>query len=186
MRKNGVKSVDENLVKETFAAISKLTDSLLEYTMDFDKDIDEVGKLYVEILELKEELSVGVSVVEDLMNKLMAVSEILSVEDAGVAIEKVQGQSRVKWDNDTVRSVLSEKIVGQFVDPETGTLTVPPSRLIDEAFNVTGIRWKVTELRRLGMNPDNYSEKKEGKISFRIASSTHVEKDQSDDNEDFI
>ena len=118
----------------------------------------------------------------------MAISEILSLEDDGIAVEKVQGQSRINWDNNTVRSVLSEKIVEQFIDPETGTLNVPPAKLIDEAFNVTGIRWKVTELRKLGINPDKYSEKKDGKISFRIAASTYAAKENINDNddEDFI
>ena len=168
--------------------ISNLSTSLLDYTFDTDRDIQEVGELYVEVLEIKNELNVGIQVIEELMNKLMAISEILSIEDAGIAIEKVQGQSRTKWDNNTVRSVLSEKIIEQFIDDDTGALTVPPARLIDEAFNVTGIRWKITELRRLGINPDKYSEKKEGKISFRIAASAHANKEQNndDDNEDFI
>lgn len=169
-------------------SLTDLSESLLEYTIDTDRDIHEVGSMYVKLLELKNELSVGIGVVEDLMNKLMAISEILSLEDDGIAVEKVQGQSRINWDNNTVRSVLSEKIVEQFIDPETGTLNVPPAKLIDEAFNVTGIRWKVTELRKLGINPDKYSEKKDGKISFRIAASTYAAKENINDNddEDFI
>ncbi len=181
-----MRSVVDEVIASCGESIDALVESILDYTYDVEHDIDEVGSLYVDLLELKNNLHVAVSAVEDQLNKLMAVSEILSVSDAGLAIEKVQGQSRVKWDNNTVRSILSEKIVEQFIDKETGALNVPVSRVIDEAFNVTGIRWKVTELKRLGINPDLYSEKKEGKISFRIASSVHSDDKVDNDNEDFI
>lgn len=179
----------EELIQKNQQSLTDLSSEILEYTIDIDRDISDVANIYVQMVDLKNELGIAIGAIEDLMNKLMAVSEILSVEDFGVAIEKIQGQSRVKWDNDTVRSVLAEKIIDQFIDPETGTLNVPPSRLIDEAFNVTGIRWKVTELKRLGINPDKYSEKKEGKISFRIANSAYNNFNKgtnNDDNEDFI
>lgn len=166
-------------------ALSALSDLVLEYTFDAADDVNEVGAYYVKIASLIELISLSKQTIDDALSRLMNVYEILSLPDEGVVIERYQGKSRVKWDNRTTRAVVAEKIVSQFLDEETGTLEVPPVQLIEEAFEYTGLKWKVTKLREVGMDPDDYSEQKDGKTGFTISKSIHSE-EGGDDNEDFI
>lgn len=177
----------DQAIADAEAAVAALEEAVLEYTMETDRDVHEVGAVFYKLGVLSDGVAFSKKNVSDLLSKLMQVYEILSLEDEGIAIEKSQAKSRNKWDHRTVKSVLSEKIVAAHLD-EDGVFdkNIPLSRLIEEAFDYTGLTWKVTKLREVGMNPDQYCEKKDGNISFRVSESVHATNEENDDGDDFI
>ena len=146
-----------------------------------------MAKVYLAIDGLLNASKENREYMEDLMSKLMAVSDVLALEDEGVCVEKTQGRSRVKWDHNAAKAAVTKQIIDQYIDGD-GRLTVPIEKVVEDAFSCTGLTWKVTRLRELKVNPDQYSEKKDGKISFRIsAAAPPVEnKPEQEDDDDFI
>jgi len=177
----------EDKMEKAAQVLDELQEAVLEYTMEIDRDPEEVASFYAVLNNLKRSSVDSLDYMGKLLEKHMGVGDILSLSDYGVTVEKKQGQTRKTWDHRTLRAVIAEKIIDEVIDEETGSLTVPPSQLVQKAFDCTGLSWKVTSLRDHKINPDQYCEKSDGRVSFRIAPSappTEPEKEIEDD--DFI
>lgn len=160
----------------------ELRDAVLEYTFDPDKPVEEVGELFVALDNVIKELSLTKGFLQGCLDKLMSVYDILAIKDAGVMVEKTQGKNRVKWDHNTVRSAVTEKILEEFVT-EDGTIDAPLSVVVNRAFDFTGLKWKVTQLREAELDPNQYSEESDGKIGYSIKP---IEQPKENDSNDRI
>ena len=165
--------------------VNELQEAVLEYTYDPDKDVEEVAELYFMLSEVSKGVRTNMGFLEQALGKLMSVYDTVALGESGVSITKNQGQQRTKWDHRTVRSVVSEKIMEEFVTDD-GTIDAPISRVIDRAFDYTGLKWKLTPLREAGLDPDDYSEKSDGRISYSIdVDKPSDDKENNDDVDPF-
>jgi hypothetical protein len=171
-------------ISEVTTDVDSLVNSILEYVMDKDQLMSEVAEVLLALRDLTGALSLGSSEIEKLLAILMADGEILEVPNSGVAIERRTGSSRVQWNHQALRSAAAERLVDRHLDSKTGTLDCSPVVLIEEALQTTSLSWKLTELRALGLNPDSFSTKKPGKVSFKITSVGAVKTEEKEDNDD--
>lgn len=150
---------------------------------DIDEfDMEELGDALVAVRELQSNLAQAEAAVAKALEKIMPVGAVLSLPNSGVTLEKTQGQSRKAWNHDALKGLTAEAVVQEAINPDTGTLDVPPAELIRRAFDMAGISyWRVAKLRDANINPDLYSEKKDGKISFRIGNSAIKPLDEEGD-----
>lgn len=77
--------------------------------------------------------------------------------DVGPYRVEVRHSKARRWDNDSLRSAVLR--VARF-DPETGEArdTDTALRLVDDVFNLSGSAARTTALKRIGIDPDEYSE----------------------------
>lgn len=88
--------------------------------------------------------------------------KLYSLGDGSVAFNA--STSKTKWDHKRVASVVIERLMAKQVDYDTGEM-IPTSQLMTQLLDIVGISyWKVTKLRELNIDPEQYSE--EGTTSY--------------------
>jgi len=86
-----------------------------------------------------------------------------------VTLERKTGKPRQAWQHDRLKPIVIEKILERHVDKETGVIAAPYSVLMDEILNAVSFSsWKVTVLRKLGVDPDRYCDQKDPKTSIIV------------------
>lgn len=109
------------------------------------------------------------------------------VPAAGGVLEGKHGKDRKAWDHVALKSIVSEKIVAKHLDPESGTLAVPPVVLMLDMLNMVSFSsWKVTELRKLGMDNEQiarYCEETPGRFNVvvRFPSESPIPKEEENE-----
>jgi hypothetical protein len=153
--------------------------SLIDAAWAFDSHIRRVDlseqdvATLVSVLDAVRDLgytlkSIDESVVEALTDK---VGDPVSVD--GVVAEVKWSKPRKQWENERLAPLVSEEIIAKAIDPETGTLTVPVSQLIPQLLQYVGVSyWKVTALKALGLNPDEFCEVGKAKPSVVLRKTT--------------
>lgn len=187
MQQEEAKMSIEDKIEKAAQALDELEEAVLEYTMEVNREPEEVAAHYVELNNIERSSKDALEYMGRLLEKHMGAGDILSLSGYGVTVEKKQGQNRKAWDHKTLRAVVAEKIIDEVLDEETGSLTVPPSQLVQKAFDFTGLSWKVTSLRDHKINPDQYCEKSEGRVSFQVATAApQPEPEEEEEDDDFI
>jgi hypothetical protein len=109
----------------------------------------------------------ALTVLTDLRDELGNAMGELMENDLAV-VEGVGGFERsrrtsIKWDNDSVRSLLRRHVIGSVADPDTGEVNSHDLEVVDRAFEMVAKLYslsspKVTGLRALDADPDEYRE----------------------------
>lgn len=87
----------------------------------------------------------------------------------GATIEIKTGASRKTWDHKSLISDVSRRLVDKNVNLETGEISKTPRELIEEAIDYMGVSyWKVSKLKEISIDADEYCEVSEGKKSLVI------------------
>lgn len=105
----------------------------------------------------------------------------------GETLERSDGAPRKTWEHEQIRSVVAEALIKKYTDD--GAITAPLSVILVEAMSVPSISsWKVKPLRALGISPDSYCKRGDGKTSFRVVDLTddNGEGATNDDDDDFL
>jgi hypothetical protein len=90
------------------------------------------------------------------------------VTSSGTPVAASWSKPRKTWDHARVASVVAERIVAGAVNPDTGTVDVPYGVLIQRILDFAHVDyWKIRPLKALGVNPDDYSEASETKLTLR-------------------
>lgn len=77
----------------------------------------------------------------------------------GGAVQINTSVPRKTWDKDVLIGVVIEKVIEESIDPETGAIDRPISQMLRRVLDfVSFSNFKVTELKQVGVNPDNYCE----------------------------
>lgn len=153
--------ISQALTGDLEAAVSKFENAVIEWTED---------ELLVPLTQ--EDLADAYLATEALIARLKyagaAIGQPLGLTIKGkdpvlvrpvATIEKKVGKPRKAWNHQVLKSVVAEAILRKRLDPETGTITCPPSALIADAFNAVSISaWKSTVCKPLGVNLDYYCE----------------------------
>lgn len=88
---------------------------------------------------------------------------------AGGTLEPKWGKKRTSWDHAALKSVVSERIIAKHVDRDTGVVAAPLSVLMLEMLEAVSISgWKVTILRKLGLDPSKYCDEQPGNFNVIV------------------
>jgi hypothetical protein len=93
------------------------------------------------------------------------------VSDSGAVVEKMYDKSRKAWRHKDLAEVVADRIQRMAVDLDTGEVKLSTSEMISKLLDFAGISyWKVTTLREIGIDADDYCESGEStpKVSLRL------------------
>ena len=95
----------------------------------------------------------------------MGVVETMS----GATIEKKTGADRKKWEHSKLASAVAERLSDMSVDMDTGEIMKSPQEIaLDMLTYCAPSYWRVKELNKIGINPDNYCEVGDLKTSIIV------------------
>lgn len=87
----------------------------------------------------------------------------------GATVEVKNGAARKSWDHQSLMQDVSRRLVDKNIDLETGEVSKSPRDLIQEVMEYMGVSyWKVSKLKELHIDADEYCEVSEGKKSLVI------------------
>jgi hypothetical protein len=147
----------------------------------FESDLMHLSKNGVvsasaeDLMQLASDLHLVKAYTTELFNELQTIvtdhigntANPVSVD--GATIEIKSGSPRKTWDHQGLINDVSKRIVDSSIDLDTGEVTKTPVQMIREALDFAGISyWKVTKLKELHLDADEYCEVGESKKSLVI------------------
>lgn len=166
-----------------------MQENLPDWVIDFNKQVldfyDRVSalkedeslsekaacELLIAISHLKSDLAEAYGEMEKILIQLLADRDPIVGEDGSV-VEKIYDKSRKAWRHAEIAEVVAERIERMAVDLDTGEIKLSTKEMITKLLQFAGISyWKVTTLREIGVDADDYCESGESvpKISLRKA-----------------
>ena len=146
----------------------------------FDEKFDEIGLIDLLLLvrTARQDLALVERALEDSASGRM-VSDRIAVEGRWVA-ERRWGRDRSAWNNeDLTHEVVKRAIVESSVDRETGEIIEPNATtwaVRDALIATARPSWRVTAVRELGIDPDEFCTSIKGRSTLQILA---VEGDRS-------
>lgn len=154
--------------------ISALRKALGDFGIDIarriaDDSMDDCSAclLFSDLQEMKREVALVYSEAEEaLANRIQG--RIVTLPD-GSLVERKQGGDRKSWDHKSLASDVADRLIQSSVDMDTGEVVLEPKDLMVRMLDYAAPSyWRVGELSKIGLNPDRYCEKSEGKSSIVI------------------
>ena len=147
--------------------IAALEVKLVEYTKD-DHSVEESADLLLELNLAKRDMGFLYDGLSIWLGRVMAGNQILDLRDRA-SVERKMSASRSGWRHkDLARDVLN-RIEQSSVDMETGEVVLSPNQMVMKMLDyLQPSYWRVGALNKIGLNPDNYCESSDPKISVII------------------
>ena len=143
-----------HLVSELRKFLNSLDESLSE-SKEFS--IEEIADILLELNLAKRDLGYIYQSVESALAAKMT-DKILDLRD-GAQIERKVATSRSKWRHKDLASDVAARIRQSAVDMDTGEVVMTPEDMVVKLLDfVQPSYWRVGELGKIGLNPDNYCE----------------------------
>lgn len=103
---------------------------------------------------------------------------------SGATLEAREGKPRIQWNHAKLARAVADRLVAESFDFETGEMLRSFEDMVVELLQYAGVGyWKVKGLKKLGINPDDYSTAKDPLRSIKV-STTKEEGDEIDDNDE--
>ena len=154
-------------IEQIRALITEL-DSELQSIADSDVEIPIACGILADINFLKRDLTFVYDGYAHLVGKIMGSTESIKL-DNGAEIEKKSSYDRKSWDHKALASAVSDKLVKMSIDMDTGEVLKSPREIaMDMVTYCAPSYWRVNELNKIGINPDNYCEVGELKTSIIV------------------
>ncbi len=157
----------------TLQEVQALLVTLESWVMRLGDEIDSAEK--EELLQFASDLHAAKGHLSELFNEVQSVlTEHLGhlavpVTVDGATVEIKSGSPRKTWDHKSIIEDVSKRIVDSSVDLNTGEVIKSPTDMIREALQFAGISyWKVTKLKELHLDADDYCEVGDAKKSLVI------------------
>lgn len=132
-----------------------------------ETSIEDACSYLVDLYNIKKDVSM---IYEEIMSSIaerMPQSMIFLPD--GTEIERKQGADRKAWDHKGLAEEVATKIAQMAVDMDTGEVTLTPHEMMVKMLDYAAPSyWRVGELGKIGVNPGNYCETSEGKVSVVI------------------
>lgn len=146
-----INSIDEEL--------GNITDDGLE--------IEDLADTLLEINLAKRDLGMLYDTAEARLSRLMT-EKFLDLRD-GAQIERKVASNRSKWRHKDLAAEVATKIRQSSVDMDTGEVVLSPEDMVVKLLDyLQPSYWRVGELSKLGLNPDNYCETSEPEVSLIV------------------
>lgn len=151
---------------DVFIFLNTFRKSMLAEVDSLDRK--ELLQLAADVHSMKSYVGELFSEVQDIVTERVGfVGEPVQVDGASVEIKS--GDPRKSWDHRGLASEVSRRLVDSNVDLETGEVQCSPRELIERAFQFAGVSyWKVGELKKLNIDPDDFCEVGERKTNIVI------------------
>lgn len=149
------------------AAISALDDELGAYFAS-NPSPEEACEILVELNYVKGDLSYLYDKASRAVSNLMEEKQFISLE-SGATIEKKSAYDRKAWNHKSLASAVANKIVQMSIDMDTGEIIKTPQEIASDILTYCAPSyWRVKELNKIGINPDNYCEVGELRTSIIV------------------
>jgi len=88
---------------------------------------------------------------------------------SGIEIEKKSGYDRKGWDHKSLGNAVADRLVQMSIDMDTGEVIKTPREIaVDLLTYCAPSYWRIKELNKIGINPDNYCDVGELKTSIIV------------------
>ena len=134
---------------------------------DDGSPIDGACEMLVHINNLKKDIAIIYDDMAHIIAERMPESMIFLSD--GTEVERKQSADRKAWDHKGLAEVVANKISQMAVDMDTGEVTLTPNEMMVKMLDYAAPSyWRVGELGKIGVNPNQYCEVSEGKTSIVI------------------
>lgn len=158
-----LKSKIENIA----TLLSELDSEIFEYINSAPDAIESCERL-VELNLLKRDLSFVYDTFSHAMIGIMGGTENITLP-SGAEIEKKSAYDRKGWDHKSLGNAVADKLIQMSIDMDTGEVLKTPHELaVDLLTYCAPSYWRVKELNKIGINPDNYCEVGDLKTSIIV------------------
>jgi hypothetical protein len=157
-----MEKIDEirNLVSSLDSALSSISDSGME--------LEEAGSMLLSLNLLKRDISLVYDSFVAQYGQMMANESVVSLE-GGAIIEKKSSYERKAWQHKDLARAVVDRLSQMSVDMDTGEVVKSPEEIaIDLMTYCAPSYWRVTELNKIGINPDMYCESGQLKTSIIV------------------
>jgi hypothetical protein len=147
--------------------VAELDSELMDYA-DSEPDMVEACELLAELNFLKRDLATAYDSFSFAMGKIIGNEQEVNLS-SGVKIEKTSSYERKGWKHKDLGSAVADKLIKMSVDMDTGEVTKSPYDIaLDMLTYCAPSYWRVKELNKIGINPDNYCEVGDLKTSIIV------------------
>jgi hypothetical protein len=134
-----------------------------------DVEIEEQAQVLDNLREQTNRLKVLDSLLVSDLERRTPYEERLIMLPEGGSIEVRKSKPRKTWDHVRLKSLVAETILADAIDPLTGSIDVPTTELIQRMLDYVSISsWKVTSLKKAGIDPDKYCEVGPAKATVQV------------------
>lgn len=150
----------------------KLLDQAIYEYEEVEKTPEDVAELLDGVRDASNWLKLlDSSLVSELRKVTPRDKKYITIKGGGTAEVKV-GAPRKAWDHQRLSSIISEQIIDDCIDDESGLLNVPISQIPPMLFKYAHVDyWRKGELEKAGIDADDYCEKGEPTTSVIIRKS---------------
>ena len=154
-------------INEIKKLITELDSQIGEYVKS-SPDINQACEYLAEMNFLKRDLAFVYDTFSYAMIGVMGDTENVLLP-SGVEIEKKSAYDRKGWDHKSLGNAVADKLVKMSIDMDTGEVIKTPHEIaVDLLTYCAPSYWRIKELNKIGINPDNYCEVGELKTSIII------------------
>jgi hypothetical protein len=154
-------------INEIRQLITKLDQEIGEFVRS-EPGAEEACNLLVDINFLKRDLSIVYDSLSAAMPKLMGRIQKLSLPD-GSEIEQKSAYERKGWQHKELGSAVADRLNQLAVDPDTGEKLKSAYEIAVEMLDYCAPSyWRIKELNKIGIDPDNYCEVGELRTSIIV------------------
>ena len=147
--------------------IAALDAKLLEYTKD-SHPIEETAELLLELNLTKRDMGFLYDGLSTWLGSQMDGNQILGLRDMAT-VERKMSSNRSGWQHKNLARDVIDRIEQSSVDMDTGEVVITPTEMALRILDyVQPSYWRVGELNKIGLNPDNYCAGSESKISIIV------------------
>lgn len=148
-------------------ALLRLDEEICAY-LGTDPSVEDLCADLVQLNLAKAELSMVYDHFASVVGEAMGQEQEVHLE-SGARIEKKFSNARTGWQHKDLAGAVAKKIIDLSVDLETGEVVSSPEEMLVQVLDyVQPSYWRIKELQKIGINPDNYCQVGENKVSIIV------------------
>ncbi|HIG18524.1 MAG TPA: hypothetical protein EYQ31_15270 [Candidatus Handelsmanbacteria bacterium] len=143
-------------------------DAKIKAFTDIDREVGEMAELLLEMNLAKRDMATVYDTLASRLGDYMDSNQIVALRD-GAQIERKMASNRSGWRHKDLAADVADRISQSSIDMETGEMVLTPREMMVQFLDyLQPSYWRVGELNKIGLNPDNYCNSSEPKISVIV------------------
>jgi hypothetical protein len=153
-------------------AILELENAIQEFD-ESDPPLEEACQALVMLNVAKGEVGMVYDGLTRIVSEIMGDDPEVSLGN-NAKIEKKWSSTRTGWQHKDLCEAVAKRIVDSSVDMDSGEVLASPKEMISKVLDyLQPSYWRIKELQKLGLNPDQYCEVGETKTSIIVRKGTN-------------